>query len=94
MFRRKRKIKSDVGKHKFCPVCGIKLELYDTYCTKCGYSFAERHKKRRKKFKWKNIIFIIIVLIIFYISIRYFNGQSIIPVSMEDALNFTIKPKG
>ena len=44
----KRKRRRDVGKHKFCPVCGNKLELVDTYCVRCGYSFEARAKKHRK----------------------------------------------
>ena len=92
MFRRKKR--GDIGKHKFCPVCGTKLEGHDTYCTRCGYSFAERHRKRGKKIKWKNVIFVIIILLVFYISIRYFNGQSILPESIGDALNFSITKKG
>lgn len=93
MLRKRRKVKG-VGKHKFCPVCGDKLELSDSYCTACGYSFAERYKRRNKKIKWKNIILIIIVILILYIGVRYSNGQSIIPSSINDVLNFTMMKKG
>lgn len=81
------------GKYKYCPVCGARLEIKDTYCTKCGYSFAKRHK-RQKKIKWRNLLFVIIILLVFYFSIRYFNGQSIIPTSFPDTLNFSWGKKG
>ncbi|MDZ4228569.1 MAG: DUF2116 family Zn-ribbon domain-containing protein, partial [Candidatus Levybacteria bacterium] len=66
---KKRAKRGDIGEHKFCPVCGRKLELNDTYCTKCGYSFASRGKKP-KKLKWKNIIIFIILLIAAYFGVR------------------------
>jgi len=91
MLKKKR---GNTGKHKFCPVCGEKLEKLDGYCTHCGYSFEKRKKRKKKGIKWKNIIFIVIILIIFYISIRYFNGQSILPASVQDALNISIIKKG
>lgn len=92
MFRR-RKRKGDIGKHKFCPVCGAKLELHDSYCLKCGYSFVER-RKRRRGIKWKNIIIVIIILIIGYLGLRYSNNQPIIPEALAKALNLTIPTKG
>jgi uncharacterized membrane protein YvbJ len=81
------------SKHKYCPVCGVQLLIKDTYCVKCGYSFEER-KKKKKKIKWKNIIFIGLILLVFYFSLRYFNGQSIIPESFLDALDFSWGNKG
>jgi len=81
------------SEHKYCPVCGEKLLLKDTYCVKCGYSF-EKRKEKKKKIKWKNIIFIGAILLGFYVSLRYFNGQSIIPESIVDALDFSWGNKG
>jgi len=81
------------GKHKYCPVCGAQLQIKDTYCIKCGYSFEQR-KKKNKKIKWKNLVFILAIILIFYFSLRYFNGQSIIPNSVSDALNFSWGKKG
>ena len=91
MFRRRRK-RGNIGKHKFCPVCGAKLELHDSYCLKCGYSFVERRRKRRG-IKWKNIIIFIIIIIIAYLGIRYFNNQPVIPESIQDLLNITLPKK-
>ena len=91
MFKMKKK--GNIGKHKFCPVCGSRLEVDDYFCIKCGYSFLERSKKRRRTIKWRNLIFLIIVILAIYASIRYFQGKPIIPVSFEDALNITIPKK-
>ncbi|MBM3232188.1 zinc ribbon domain-containing protein [Candidatus Pacearchaeota archaeon] len=76
--------------HKFCPVCGISLQITDTFCIKCGYSFAERANKNKKS-KKRNAIIIITLLIVAYFGLRYANGQTIIPKSFADALR-TILP--
>jgi len=78
--------------HKFCPVCGSKLKLTDTYCIKCGYSFAARDKKN-KNLKKRNLWIIIILLIIAYLGLRYSNGQTWIPTSFKDALRTIIPIK-
>lgn len=83
LFKKKR------AEYKFCPVCGTQLKASDAYCLRCGYSFEARRKKSRKAIKWRNIILMIIVLALIYFGIRYYYGQAIIPVSLEDALNFT-----
>jgi predicted nucleic acid-binding Zn ribbon protein len=93
VFRRKKKVKKKrgggghIGEHKFCPVCGRKLEKDDTFCTNCGYSFSERFKKTKKKIKWLNVIIILIILIGGYFLIRYTSGQSLFPVSWQDAVS-------
>lgn len=81
MFRRKKRIpKGNIGNHKFCPICGSQLEVYDTYCTRCGYSFAEREKRKKtSKIKWKNILVLIILLVIAYLAITYFTTGTILP---------------
>ena len=81
------------SKHKYCPVCGVQLLIKDTYCVKCGYSFEER-KRKKKKIKWKNIILIGLIILVGYFSLRYFNGQSIIPKSLMDVLDFSWGNKG
>jgi predicted nucleic acid-binding Zn ribbon protein len=94
IFRRKKRRKLDVGNHKFCPVCGRKLELHDSYCTNCGYSFEERHdRKKRKKTKLKNWIIALIVILAVYFSIRYSTGQSLFPTSLQDAISTFLPPK-
>ncbi|MEK6909407.1 MAG: zinc ribbon domain-containing protein [Nanoarchaeota archaeon] len=88
MFRKK---KNNIEKdHKFCPVCGTKLHLTDTFCVKCGYSFAIRSEKNKKS-KKRNITIVIILIIIAYFGLRYANGQTWIPNSFADALK-TILP--
>ena len=88
MFKKRAK-KED---HKFCPSCGIKLHLTDTYCLKCGYSFAARAEKN-KKTKKRNILIVISLLIIAYFGLRYANGQTWIPTSIKDALRTLIPLK-
>jgi len=83
VFRKKKR--GDIGKHKFCPVCGNKLEIDDGYCTQCGYSFKSRRKKR--KVKWRNLLFILIILIIIYLGIRIFSGQPLIPENLSGIFN-------
>ena len=86
MFEKKER-QPEVGEHKFCPACGTKLLLQDTFCFRCGYSFAIRaEKNKKKKIKWRNTIIIIGILIIAYLGLRYANGQTIIPRSFADAL--------
>ncbi|MEK6898947.1 MAG: DUF2116 family Zn-ribbon domain-containing protein [Nanoarchaeota archaeon] len=75
--------------HKFCPVCGTQLKITDGYCIKCGYSFQARHKK--KGISFRNVVIFLILLAIIYFGLRYANGFSIIPTSMQDALNFKLK---
>lgn len=90
VFKRKKKVhRADIGEHKFCPVCGSKLEVHDTYCTRCGYSFAERGKKKSKKVKWRNVILIIIAVVAAYIAINYFTTGSIIPDFLSGLSNST-----
>ena len=86
MFRNK----SNKVDHKFCPACGLKLKIEDTFCVKCGYSFAERVKKKSKINKVNTIIFLTI-LVVEYFGLRYANGQTWIPTSFADALR-TILP--
>ncbi|MEK6792284.1 MAG: DUF2116 family Zn-ribbon domain-containing protein [Nanoarchaeota archaeon] len=86
MFRNK----SNKVDHKFCPACGLKLKIEDTFCVKCGYSFAERVKKKSKINKVNTIIFLTI-LVVAYFGLRYANGQTWIPTSFADALR-TILP--
>lgn len=76
--------------HKFCPVCGVKLHLTDTFCVKCGYSFQARAEKNKKSRK-KNVMIVIALIIIAYFGLRYANGQTILPKSFADALR-TILP--
>lgn len=61
---------------KFCPKCGAELKEDDTFCTSCGYNFEQRKKK---KFNIKMIIAVIILFIIAFLAIRYFQGKPIIP---------------
>ena len=90
MFKKERK--PEVGEHKFCPVCGMKLQLQDTFCLKCGYSFAIRAEKNKKGMNIKNTTIIVAILILAYFGLRYSSGQTIIPRSFADALN-TLWPK-
>lgn len=88
MFKKKAKSQD----HKFCPVCGTKLKITDTYCIKCGYSFAARAEKS-KKLKKRNLWIIIALLIIAYFGLRYANGQTWIPTSIKDAVRTIIPLK-
>ena len=90
MFKKERK--PEVGEHKFCPVCGTKLQLSDTFCFRCGYSFAIRAEKNKKGANIKNTVIITALLVIAYFGLRYAGGQTIIPTSFADALN-TLWPK-
>lgn len=81
MFKKKAK-KED---HKFCPVCGAKLHMTDTYCIKCGYSFAARAEKSKKS-KKRNVLIVIAILVVAYFGLRYGNGQTLVPRSFADAL--------
>ncbi|MEK6847350.1 MAG: zinc ribbon domain-containing protein [Nanoarchaeota archaeon] len=84
--------KVEVGEHKFCPVCGTKLKLTDTFCVRCGYSFAVRaEKNKKKKVKLRNALIIIVILAIMYFGLRYANGQTLFPRSLADAVR-TIWP--
>ncbi len=74
--------------YKFCPVCGAQLKIEDAYCIRCGYSFDARKKKTRKAIKWRNILIVLLLLAAAYFGLRYYNGQSLIPSSVADALNF------
>jgi predicted nucleic acid-binding Zn ribbon protein len=85
----KKKVKQD---HKFCPVCGIKLNMADTFCVKCGYSFAARSEKSKKS-KKRNITIVLILIIIAYFGLRYANGQTLWPNSFADALRTIIPIK-
>ncbi|MCH7567911.1 MAG: DUF2116 family Zn-ribbon domain-containing protein [Nanoarchaeota archaeon] len=78
-------------KNKFCPVCGAILEITDTYCTNCGYSFQQRHRKRG--IKWKNLIIFAIIILLIYIGFRYLNNQQFIPDFLKNILNFSIGNK-
>ena len=90
MFKKERK--PEVGEHKFCPVCGTRLQLQDAFCLKCGYSFVTRVEKGKKKVNLKNTAIIIAILILAYLGLRYAGGQTIIPRSFTDALR-TLWPK-
>lgn len=85
----KKKVNANAD-HKFCPICGTKLHLTDTFCVKCGYSFAARAEKNKKS-KRKNITIVLVLLIVAYFGLRYANGQTLIPKSFADALR-TILP--
>ena len=74
--------------HKYCPVCGNQLRLDDSYCTRCGYSFVQR-KAGSKKIKWKRLLLLLVLIALIYFGFRYANSQPIIPLSWQDALNFT-----
>ena len=87
MFKKKLSSKD----HKFCPVCGTKLKITDTYCIKCGYSFTARAEKSKPK--KRNLWIIIALLIIAYFGLRYANGQAWIPTSFKDALRTIIPIK-
>ena len=90
MLRKRRKLKKgNLGNYKFCPVCGNNLELSDTFCTRCGYSFANRRRKLASKVKWLNVIGVVIILIAIYLGIRFFNGKPIIPTSFGEILNLS-----
>jgi predicted nucleic acid-binding Zn ribbon protein len=71
----KSKIKKGV---KYCPQCGTELKQEDKFCYKCNYSF----EKRKKKIKWRNLIFIIIAIIVFWVVIRLATGKNPIPVEI------------
>src|SRR5687767_11192240 len=86
----KKKAPGNAGDHKFCPVCGTKLHLTDTFCVKCGYSFAVRAEKGKSS-KKKNIAIVLILIVIAYFGLRYANGQTLWPKSFADALR-TILP--
>ncbi len=87
MFKKKERA-PQIGEHKFCPVCGLKLQLQDTFCVKCGYSFAARAEKdKNRKVNLKNTIIIILILIVAYFGLRYSNGQTIWPRSLADAIS-------
>ncbi len=87
MFKKKERI-PQIGEHKFCPACGIKLRLEDTFCLKCGYSFAARaEKNKNEKVNLRNVIIVIVILITGYFGLRYVNGQSIWPRSLADAIS-------
>jgi hypothetical protein len=92
MFKKKER-KPEVGEHKFCPVCGIKLKLNDTFCLQCGYSFAARAEKDKKGVKWRNMVIVLILLLAGYIGLRYANGQPLIPTSFGDAMRTLFPPK-
>lgn len=66
---------------KYCPECGAKLTEKDKYCTKCGYSFD---KRKKKKVNIRNLIILIIVVIVIWIAIRLLTGNSIIPQPIID----------
>lgn len=83
MFKKKRE------DHKFCPVCGTKIKVSDTYCIKCGYSFKVREEKSKKTRK-RNLIIVLVLIIIAYFGLRYANGQTLIPNSIADALRTLI----
>jgi len=88
MVFRKKRHRGD-PKHKFCPVCGTKLETSDAFCTNCNYSFLARSKKHKNHgIKPKRILALIIILIVIYLGIRYFNGQSLVP-DIGSLLNLT-----
>lgn len=72
---------------KFCPVCGTQLGVEDSFCIRCGYSFQQRVKKRRGV-KWKNLVFIAIILVLVYLGIRYMNGEPLLPTSIGDLFGF------
>ena len=79
--------KLEVGEHKFCPACGTKLKLTDTYCLRCGYSFAIRtEKNKNKKLNLRNSLIIIAILLLTYFGLRYSNGQTLFPTSFADAI--------
>jgi predicted nucleic acid-binding Zn ribbon protein len=76
------------GKHKFCPACGTLSKLDDAYCISCGYAFTNR-KHKGKGIKWRNLLFITLVLVMIYIGIRFANGQPILPESIANIFNVT-----
>ena len=63
-------------KRKFCPRCGIELDIDDRFCTICGYSFS---KRKKKKPKLKMILFIIAIFIAFWVIFRMIGDKPIIP---------------
>ncbi len=76
---------------KYCPDCGVKLTEKDKYCTKCGYSFE---KRKKKKVNVRNLIILIIVVLIIWIAIRILSGNTIIPkpiwnIFLNNATNAT-----
>ncbi len=85
MFKKERK--PEVGEHKFCPVCGTKLQLKDTFCLRCGYSFAVRSEKNKKRINMKTTLIIAGILILAYFGLRYSGGQTIIPKNLSDAIS-------
>lgn len=91
MFKKERK--PELGEHKFCPVCGTKLQMSDTFCLRCGYSFAVRQEKNKnKKVNLRNTIIVLGLLVLIYFGLRYSAGQTLWPRSFADALN-TLWPK-
>jgi predicted nucleic acid-binding Zn ribbon protein len=92
MFKKKQR-QPEIGEHKFCPACGTKLQLQDTFCLRCGYSFAIRAEKNKiKGINKRNLIIILIILLIMFFGLRYSAGQTLWPRSIVDALN-TFWPK-
>jgi len=79
--------RGDIGKYKFCPVCGDQLQLEDGYCTRCGYAFSNRRRKRSRKLKLVNIMVGLIIVAAFYFGVRLLNGKTIIPTSIPDIFN-------
>lgn len=76
---------------KFCPKCGARNDIGDSYCIRCGYSF----RKRGKKLNVKSIILLIIILLIAWVVIRILLNQSIIPQGLIDILkNITSNKTG
>ena len=69
-------------KVKFCPRCGAQLNLADSYCIRCGYSF----KQRKKKINLAQIFVVMLVLLGMWCAIRIFLNKPIIPVGVLDFL--------
>ena len=67
-------------KIKFCPRCGTTLNLVDSYCIRCGYSF----RVKNKKLSFFQILTILIVLAVIWIGIRFFLNKPIIPTEIID----------
>ena len=68
---------------KYCPDCGAEIDEKDKYCTKCGYSFE---KRKKKKIKLRNLIILIIAIILIWLGIRIFTGNPLIPEIIKNLL--------
>jgi predicted amidophosphoribosyltransferase len=77
---------------KFCPKCGAQINLNDTYCTRCGYSFRGR-RIGGKKSSLKTIIIAVVILAIIWAVIRTLTKQPIIPAGLLNLFQNVSKTK-